>query len=54
MAKTIKRVSITTLDKIAKEAFNNNVETFEWYGTDIVIKHSIGLSDVLEFVNNVV
>lgn len=54
MAKTIKRVSITTLDKIAKETFNNNVETFEWYGTDIVIKHSIGLSDVLEFVNNVV
>lgn len=54
MAKTIKRVSITTLDKIAKETFNNNVETFEWYGTDIVIKHSIELSDVLEFVNNVV
>ena len=54
MAKTIKRVSITTLDKIAKETFNNNVETFEWYGTDIIIKHSIGLSDVLEFVNNVV
>lgn len=54
MAKTIKRVSITTLDKIAKETFNNNIETFEWYGADIVIKHSIGLSDVLEFVNNVV
>lgn len=54
MAKTIKRVSITTLDKIAKETFNNNIETFEWYGADIIIKHSIGLSDVLEFVNNVV
>ena len=54
MAKTIKCVSITTLDKIAKETFNNNIETFEWYGADIIIKHSIGLSDVLEFVNNVV
>lgn len=52
MAKTAKRVSITTLDKIAKENFNNT-EVFEWYGVDVAVKRSLGLDDILAFANDV-
>lgn len=52
MAKTEKRISINVLDKIAKENFEN-ISVQEWFGVEIEIKRSLGLTDILEFVNDV-
>lgn len=48
-----KKISISTLDAIIKENYNNTV-TAEWYGVEVTIKKTLSLNEVLEFVNDVV
>lgn len=53
MAKTEKKVSIALFDKIAKEHFDNNA-TIQWCGTEVKVKRSLSLMEVLAFVDDVV
>lgn len=53
MAKTEKKVSIAQFDKIAREHFDNNV-TIQWCGTEVKVKRSLPLMEVLAFVDDVV
>lgn len=52
MAKTNKRISINSFDKAAKEVVQNT-SVQEWRGIELEITHSLGLTDVLEFANDV-
>ena len=51
--KTEKRVSINTLDTIAKENFSNTIAA-EWHGVEVFIKKTLPFTEMLEFVNDVV
>lgn len=53
MAKGEKKISISVFDKIAKENFNTEV-TEQWFGVDVHITPSLGLTSVLEFVSDTV
>ena len=53
MAKGTNRISIRTIDAIAKEQFPNFV-TEIWNGTELRIKKSLSFSEMLSFVNDVV
>lgn len=53
MAKSIKKISIAALDKVAKEHFPN-VVTESWFDNEVVIKRTLPLSDMLVFVDSVV
>lgn len=53
MATKEKRVSVNTLEKLAKENFEDQ-ETVQWLGVDIVIKHTIPLRDALQFTKDIV
>ncbi len=53
MSKTDKKVSISLFDKISKENFQNEI-TAQWHNTELKIKKTLPLPDVLAFVNDVV
>lgn len=53
MAKKEKRVSINALEKVAKEQFPESV-TEQWFDIEVVIKRSLPLKEMLEFVQEVV
>lgn len=53
MAKSEKKISISSLDKIIKENYNNTTSV-EWYGVEVIIKKSLAFKEMLEFVNDVV
>lgn len=53
MAKAEKKISITAFDKVMKEQAVGTV-TKEWFGHEIQIKHTLPLTDMLGFVNDVV
>lgn len=55
MAKKIKRLSVNTFEKVAKEIAKAEGEvTIEWHDVEITITRTLGLEDMLEFVENVV
>lgn len=51
MAKNDKRISITAFDKIAKEQAVSDA-VFDWHGVELVVKHTLGLTDMMEFVHD--
>lgn len=53
MAKADKKVSIALFDKIAKEQFQNEA-TIEWHEAVVRVRYALSLTDVLEFVDDVV
>lgn len=53
MANAIKKISITQFENAVKENFPV-VTTKQWFGIDITIKHTLSLTDILEFANDVV
>ena len=53
MAKGEKRISISTLDQIMKEYYSNT-KNAEWNGVTFMVKVSLSLQEMLEFVNDVV
>lgn len=53
MAKNIKKVSITTMDKVVKEHFPQSA-TVEWCGNEVNIKRTLSVSEMLAFVDDVV
>lgn len=53
MAKNEKRISITALDKIMKEKFDNQVVD-TWNDIEVVMKRNLSITETLEFVNDVV
>ena len=53
MAKTEKRISINTMDKIMKERFDNTI-TEQWCDIDVRIKKTLSFTEMMEFVNDVV
>ena len=53
MAKKIKKVSISSIDKAIKENMQNTV-ALEWYGIEIEVKKAISMHEALEYVNNCV
>lgn len=53
MAKSEKKVSIALFGKITKEHFDNEV-TIQWYETEVRVKRSLPLTEVLTFVDDVV
>lgn len=52
MAKGEKKVSISLFDKIAKEHFRNE-STIQWHEAEVRIKHTLSLTEMLSFVNDV-
>lgn len=52
MAKKIKRVSISALDKVIKETYQP-LKTVEWNGIEVTIKPTLSLQEMLTFANNV-
>lgn len=52
MAKSIKRVSISSMDKIAKERFPDTI-TEQWYDVEVIITPHISFTSMLEFVDEV-
>lgn len=53
MAKSEKKVSIALFDKIAKANFQNE-NTIQWYETEVRVKHTLTLAEMLSFVDDVV
>lgn len=53
MAKSEKRISISVMDKIIKEHFENTT-TEQWYGIEVQIKKTLSFTEMMEFVNDVV
>lgn len=53
MAKTEKKISISTLDKAMKEQAVG-ITTEQWFDTEIQIKHTLSIAEMLTFVKNVV
>lgn len=53
MAKTEKRISIATFDKIAKEHAHGTV-TKPWFDTEISVRYSLPFGEMLAFVDDVV
>lgn len=53
MAKSEKRISISVMDKIIKEHFEN-ATTEQWYGIEVQIKKTLSFTEMMEFVNDVV
>lgn len=53
MAKSIKRISINSFDKVAKEHFSD-VVTEQWFDNEITIRRTLPITDMLAFVNDVV
>lgn len=53
MAKNEKRISISALDKVMKEKFDNQVVD-TWNDIEVVMKRNLSITETLEFVNNVV
>ena len=52
MANKIKKLSINAFEKAVKETANTQTNV-EWNGLDIIIKHTIGIRDMLRFVEGV-
>lgn len=53
MAEEIKKISVNAFDK-ALNNFEQKVVTKRWLDNDLVIKNTLSLSEMLEFVNDVV
>ena len=53
MAKSEKRISISVMDKIIKERFDNTV-TEQWCDIEVRIKKTLSFTEMMEFVNDVV
>lgn len=53
MAKNEKRISVSSLDKAIKESFVDRA-VVEWHGLEVTIKRNLALTEMLEFVNDVV
>ncbi len=53
MAKAEKKVSVALFDKIMKEHFQNEV-TVNWHETEVSVKRTLSLTEMLSFVNDVV
>ena len=53
MAKSEKRISISVMDKIIKEHFENTT-TEQWYSIEVQIKKTLSFTEMMEFVNDVV
>lgn len=51
MAKIDKMISITAFDKVAKELATNDA-VFDWHGIEVTAKHTLGLTDMMEFVHD--
>lgn len=52
--KTVKKVSVSDLEKVAKAQGVGSVEIVEWNGIEVQITPTISLTSMLEFVNSVV
>jgi len=53
MAKSIKKVSIAAMDRVAKEHFPDVVTEY-WFDNEVVIKRTLSLAEMLTFVDSVV
>lgn len=54
MAKnTSKKISISFMDKVLKAHEKNNIVVTQWCETDVTIKRTIGLMDMIAFADNV-
>ena len=53
MAKSEKKISIASLDKVLKEQAVD-IATEQWFGNEVKIKHTLSFSEVLAFVDDVV
>lgn len=53
MAKNEKKVSISTIDRVMKENFQDE-SVLDWYGTEVRVKRTISIGEMLAFVNDVV
>ncbi len=53
MAKNNNRISVNALERIFKEQ-KKDITTIEWQGETLEIKHTLGLADMLGFVNDIV
>ncbi|MCM1219859.1 MAG: hypothetical protein NC548_35760 [Lachnospiraceae bacterium] len=51
MAKNDKRISIAAFDKVAKEQAVSDA-VFDWHGVELVVKYTLGLTDMMEFVHD--
>lgn len=52
MAKNDKKISISTFDKVAKEQASSQSTVIDWHGVEVTVKHTIGFTDMMEFVHN--
>lgn len=53
MAKKEKRISINALEKVAQENFQN-VVTEQWFDLDVTIKHNLSMTEMMQFVRDIV
>lgn len=53
MAKSEKKISIASLDKVLKEQAVD-IATEQWFGNEVKIKHTLSFSEALAFVDDVV
>ena len=53
MAKSEKKISIASLDKVLKEQAVD-IATEQWFGNEVKIKHTLSFSEMLAFVDDVV
>ncbi len=53
MAKSEKKISIASLDKVLKEQAVD-ITTEQWFGNEVKIKHTLSFSEALAFVDDVV
>lgn len=52
--KDTKRVSINAWEKVMKEHFDANATTVDWYGVEVVVKRTLSVKEVIEFVEDIV
>lgn len=52
MAKT-KKISVSEFEKVMKDNYAT-VETFNWYGNEVVVIKTLSINDMMQFVSNVV
>lgn len=54
MANEMKKISIGSFERIAKENSKSDFFALDWHGEQIIVKHKLGLNDMIIFVNGVV
>ena len=53
MSKSVKKISISAIDKVLKNTEYNDTEVIQWNGLDIVVKKRLSLSELAGFAASV-